>query len=40
MIKRVVAIRLSKNESKRCLEHKISKRCLERCQVGGLNKIC
>lgn len=29
MIKQVVSTRLSKNESKRCLELKISKRCLE-----------
>ncbi len=33
MIKQFVAIRLSKNESKRCPERKISKRCLERCHL-------
>ena len=30
MIKQTVATRLSKNESKRCPEYKISKRCPER----------
>jgi two-component system cell cycle sensor histidine kinase/response regulator CckA len=39
MIKRVVAIRLSKNDSKRCLEPKISKRCLELCHLT-LIKTC
>ncbi len=34
MIKQAVAIRLSKSESKRCLEHKISKRCRERYQLS------
>jgi hypothetical protein len=33
MIKRAVAIRLSKNDSKRCPEPKISKRCLEPCHL-------
>jgi hypothetical protein len=33
MIKQTVATRLSKNESKRCPEYKISKRCPERYQL-------
>ena len=33
MIKQTVATRLSKNESKRCPEYKISKRCPERYHV-------
>ena len=39
MIKQTVATRLSKNESKRCPEYKISKRCPERYHLG-LIELC
>ncbi len=35
MIQQAVAIRFSKNDSKRCLERKISKRCPERCHLNS-----
>jgi len=39
MIKLIVATSLSKNDGKRCLGHKISKRCPERCHLVCIRAI-